>query len=75
MNMTKDCSKLGDNDSNLNEAVDSKTAEAEYDRSILAEEKRVLRKIDLRILSLTALAYLLNLIDRTNLGGLIVSKF
>ena len=75
MNMTKDCSKLGDNDSNLNEAVDSKTAEAEYDRSILAEEKRVLRKIDLRILSLTALAYLLNLIDRTNLGVLIVSKF
>lgn len=74
MNMTKDCSKLGDNDSNLNEAVDSKTAEAEYDRSILAEEKRVLRKIDLRILSLTALAYLLNLIDRTNLGVLIVSK-
>lgn len=75
MNMTKDCSKLGDNDSNLNEAVDSKTAEAEYDRSILAEEKRVLRKIDLRILSLTALAYLLNLIDRTNLGVSIVSKF
>lgn len=73
--MTKDCSKLGDNDSNLNEAVDSKTAEAEYDRSILAEEKRVLRKIDLRILSLTALAYLLNLIDRTNLGVSIVSKF
>ncbi|TIC51055.1 MFS general substrate transporter [Wallemia mellicola] len=67
--MTKDCSKLGDNDSNLNEAVDSKTAEAEYDRSILAEEKRVLRKIDLRILSLTALAYLLNLIDRTNLAN------
>lgn len=35
------------------------------------KQKRVLRKIDIRILSLTAIAYMLNHIDRTNLGGLL----
>lgn len=40
------------------------------DEALLKAEKRVLRKIDLRILSLTALAYLLNHIDKTNMGAL-----
>lgn len=45
------------------EVVDVKTTD-----DFASQEKQVLRKIDLRILSLTALAYMLNHIDRTNLG-------
>ncbi|EOR03794.1 hypothetical protein E3P92_03802 [Wallemia ichthyophaga] len=41
----------------------------EHAEFLLKAEKRVLRKIDLRILSLTALAYLLNHIDKTNLAN------
>ena len=45
------------------EVADVKTTD-----DFASQEKKVLRKIDLRILSLTALAYMLNHIDRTNLG-------
>ncbi|TIA88007.1 hypothetical protein E3P99_02834 [Wallemia hederae] len=47
----------------------SQTAEPADDEAYRKAEKKVLRKIDMRILSLTAVAYLLNHIDKTNMAN------
>lgn len=52
----------------LSEFKESEVADVKTSNDFASQEKQVLRKIDLRILSLTALAYMLNHIDRTNLG-------
>ncbi|TIA70300.1 hypothetical protein E3P92_03241 [Wallemia ichthyophaga] len=48
----------------------SQSPESVYsDADFHKKQKKVLRKIDIRILSLTAIAYMLNHIDRTNLAN------
>lgn len=56
----------------LSEFKEIEVAVVKTSNDFASQEKQVLRKIDLRILSLTALAYMLNHIDRTNLANAII---
>lgn len=50
------------------EDIGRKPTEAEDEEFTAEEQKRIIRRVDLRLVTMTGLAYCISLMDRTNLS-------
>lgn len=50
------------------EDIVQKTGDVEDEEFTLEEQKRIIRRVDLRLVTMTGLAYCISLMDRTNLS-------
>lgn len=60
--------KKGPTDDHIEDVVQEKIPSGTEEEFTLAEQRKIIKRVDLRLVTMTGLAYCISLMDRTNLS-------